>query len=48
MADGLGWFGALRPNGPTKSGSMLNAYFLAPFDEMWPMPCPGWFEWLMV
>jgi hypothetical protein len=27
MADGLGWFGAFRPNGPTLSGLMLNAYF---------------------
>jgi hypothetical protein len=35
MADGLGWFGALKPDGPTKSGSMLNVYFHAPVDEMW-------------
>jgi hypothetical protein len=43
MADGLGWFGSLRSDGPTKSGSMLNVYFLAPFGEMWSMPSPGWF-----
>ncbi len=28
-SDGLGWFGALRPDGPTKSSLMLIAYFLA-------------------
>jgi hypothetical protein len=35
MADGLGWFVALKPDGLPKSSLMLNVYFLAPFDEMW-------------
>jgi hypothetical protein len=46
MADGLGWFGALRPDGPTKSGLMLHTYFLAPFEKMWSKPSPGWFRTL--
>jgi hypothetical protein len=41
MPDGLGWFGALRPDGPIKFND--DAYFLAPFDEMWSMPSPRWF-----
>jgi hypothetical protein len=41
MADGLGWFGALRPDGPINFND--DAYFFAPFDEMWSMPSPGWF-----
>jgi hypothetical protein len=43
MADGLGWFVALKPDGLPKSSLMLNAYVLATFREMWSMPSPGWF-----
>jgi hypothetical protein len=43
MPGGLGWFVALKPYGLPKSSLMLNAYVLAPFEEMWSMPSPGWF-----